>query len=289
MFPLALSLALMAPPAPLPLYDAPPPAAVPTAAPTLTPYLLPKEKANGAAVVVCPGGGYGWLAMDHEGRQPAEYLNSLGVQAFVLSYRITGKDRPGPLLDAPLLDAQQAMKVVRAKAAEWNIDPKRVGVWGFSAGGHLASTLATHFDAASRPDFAILAYPVVSMADGVTHGGSRKNLLGDTPDAKLVDEYSNEKHVTARTPPTFLFHTDADTAVPAENSARFYLALKAAKVPAELHVYERGPHGVGLGTDGKWTKGDDYSAGWTRHLTDVANAARKVIPPVTPAPPAGGR
>jgi len=270
MVPLALSLALLAPPTPLPLYDGKPPLAVGTSAddtPTLTPYLVPKEKANGTAVVVCPGGGYGWLALDHEGRQAAEFLNTLGVQAFVLKYRVTGKDRPGPLLRAPLLDAQAAMVLVRAKAAGWHIDPKRVGVWGFSAGGHLASTLTTHNDALSRPDFAVLAYPVVTMEDGVTHGGSRRNLLGDAPDAKLVAEFSNERHVTARTPPTFLFHTDEDGAVPAENSARFYLALKAAKVPAELHVYERGPHGLGLGTDAKWAKGDAYAADWTRHLT----------------------
>ena len=156
--------------------------------------------------------------------------------------------------------------MVRAKAGEWHVDPKRVGVWGFSAGGHLASTLATHHDAASRPDFAILAYPVVSMADGVTHGGSKRNLLGDKPSAELVAEYSNEKHVTATTPPTFLFQTNEDTAVPAENAVGFYLALRAAKVPAELHVYERGPHGVGLGTDPKWTRGSAYTADWTKHL-----------------------
>jgi len=270
MFPLALSLVFLAPPTPLPLYEGKPPLAVGTSdgdTPTITPYLVRKGKANGAAVVICPGGGYGWLAMEHEGAEAAEFLNTLGVQAFVLKYRITGKDRPGPLLTAPLLDAQEAMKVVRAKAAEWHVDPKRVGVWGFSAGGHLASTLATHFDAASRPDFAVLAYPVVTMQDGVTHGGSKKNLLGDKPAAELVAEFSNEKHVTANTPPTFLFHTDEDTAVPPENAARFYLALKAAKVPAELHVYERGPHGLGLGNNPKWTKGNAYSADWTKHLT----------------------
>ena len=270
MFPFALSLVLMAPPTALPLYDGTPPLAVGNSdddVPTLTPYLLPKGKANGAAVVICPGGGYGWLAMDHEGKQAAEFLNTLGVQAFVLKYRITGKNRPGPLLTAPLLDAQAAMKMVRAKAGEWGVDPKRVGVWGFSAGGHLASTLATHYDAASRPDFAVLAYPVVSMADGVTHGGSRKNLLGDKPSAELVEEFSNDRRVTPKTPPTFLFQTDEDGAVPAENAVRFYLALRAAKVPAELHVYERGPHGVGLGTDPKWTKGNAYTADWTKHLT----------------------
>ena len=281
MFPLALTLVMLAPPTPLPLYEGKPPLAVGTSdadTPTLTPYLLPKGKANGAAVVICPGGGYGWLAMDHEGAEPAEFLNTLGVQAFVLKYRVTGKDRPGPLLKAPLLDAQEAMKMVRAKAAEWNIDPKRVGVWGFSAGGHLASTLATHCDAASRPDFAVLAYPVVSMADGVTHGGSKRNLLGDKPSAELVEEFSNERRVTAGTPPTFLFQTDEDTAVPAGNAVGFYLALRAAKVPAELHVYERGPHGVGLGTNPKWTKGSTYSADWTKHLAAWL-AARGLLKP----------
>lgn len=234
--------------------------------PSVTLFAAPKP--NGAAVVVCPGGGYGFLADDHEGKQVAEFLNTLGVHAFVLKYRIVSKERPGPLLEAPLLDVQRAIRYVRANADKYKIDAKRIGVWGFSAGGHLASTSATHFDGGKkdatdpidqvscRPDFAILSYPVVSMEQGVTHGGSRRNLLGDNPEQKLVDLYSNEKQVTKDTPPTFIFHTDEDKAVLPENAIRFYLALKKAGVPAEMHIYEKGPHGVGLARDPKWTKGN---------------------------------
>jgi acetyl esterase/lipase len=221
--------------------------------PTLTVYLPPADKANGAAVVVCPGGGYGFLAMDHEGKQIAEWLNSLGVAAFVLKYRIA----PRYHHPAPLQDAQRAIRTVRANAKKWNLDPKRIGIWGFSAGGHLASTAGTHFDnghpaedpveeASCRPDFLILAYPVISMEPFITHMGSRVNLIGKNPDAKLVEELSNEKQVTKETPPTFLFHTTTDSAVLPENSVLFYMALHQAKVPAELHIYEKGPHGVGL-------------------------------------------
>jgi len=221
--------------------------------PTLTIYLPPTDKANGSAVVVCPGGGYGFLAMDHEGKQIAEWLNSLGVTAFVLKYRIA----PRYHHPAPLLDAQRAIRTVRANANKWKLDPKRIGIWGFSAGGHLASTAGTHFDnghpaedpveeASCRPDFLILAYPVITMDSSLTHLGSRVNLLGKNPDPKLVEDFSNEKQVSAETPPTFLFHTSTDSAVLPENSVQFYLALRKAKVPAELHIYEKGPHGVGL-------------------------------------------
>jgi acetyl esterase/lipase len=246
--------------------------------PSLTIHLAPKDKATGAAVVICPGGGYGFLAADHEGQQVAEFFNGLGVHAFVLKYRIVTKDRPGPLGEVPLLDAQRAIRLVRAKAADHGIDVKKVGICGFSAGGHLASTAATHFDegdalapdpidrTSCRPDFCVLGYPVVTMEDGVTHAGSKRNLLGPKPDPKLVEEFSNEKRVTARTPPTFIFQTDEDTAVPAENAVRFYLALRRAKVPAELHVYEKGKHGVGLGRDPKWTGKSTYTEGWPDRL-----------------------
>ncbi|HVK17887.1 MAG TPA: alpha/beta hydrolase [Fimbriiglobus sp.] len=246
--------------------------------PGLTVHLAPKDKATGAAVVICPGGGYGFLAADHEGEQVAKFFNGLGVHAFVLKYRIVTKDRPGPLGKAPLLDAQRAIRFVRAKAADHGIDLKKVGICGFSAGGHLTSTAATHFDegdaaaadpidrAGCRPDFCVLGYPVISMEDGVTHGGSKRNLLGAKPDPKLVEEFSNEKQVTAKTPPTFIFQTDEDTAVPAENAVRFYLALRKAKVPTELHVYEKGVHGVGLGRDPKSTKGSTYTEGWPDRL-----------------------
>jgi acetyl esterase/lipase len=245
--------------------------------PTLTAYR--PEKPNGTAVVVCPGGGYGGLAMDHEGKQVAEFLTKNGVTAFVLKYRTANKERPGPLLDAPLLDAQRAIRTVRAKAKDYDLDPKKIGIWGFSAGGHLASTATTHFNAglkdgddidkvSCRPDFAILAYPVITMEVGVTHGGSRTNLLGANPDAKLVELYSNEKQVTKDTPPVFIFHTSADTAVLPENAVRFYLACKAAKVPVEMHIYEKGRHGVGLGSDPKWTGGEKSVATWPDRLTD---------------------
>jgi len=244
------------------------------------------DKPNGTAVVVCPGGGYGFLADDHEGKQPAEWLNSLGVSAFVLKYRIVTKDRPGPLHPAPLEDAQRAIQWVRFHAKDYGIDSKRIGIWGFSAGGHLASTAATHFqdestpgrDAigamSSRPDFAILAYPVISMEDGVTHGGSKKNLLGAQPDGKLVDLMSNERQVTKQTPPTFIFQTSADTAVVPENAIRFYLACKKAGVPVEMHIYEKGRHGVGLGRDPKWTGGEKSVATWPDRLADWMKSRR---------------
>ncbi|WP_439626366.1 alpha/beta hydrolase [Gemmata sp.] len=273
-------------PQPFPLWDGKAPHAVgdaETDKPTLTPYLVPKDKATGAGVVICPGGGYGFLAMDHEGKQVAEFLNGLGVHAFVLKYRITGKDRPGPLLAAPLADAHRAIRTVRARAADYGVDPKRVGIWGFSAGGHLASTAGTHFDAglaegdaidktSCRPDFLILAYPVVTMEPGVTHGGSRKNLLGEKPDEKQVELYSNEKQVTKETPPTFIFHTSADTAVVPENAVRFYLACKKAGVPIEMHIYEKGKHGVGLGRDPMWTGGETSVASWPDRLGEWMKA-----------------
>lgn len=222
--------------------------------PTLTIYLPPAGKANGAAVVVCPGGGYGNLAVGHEGKEPAEWLNQQGIAAFVLKYRLGPRYRH----PAPLQDAQRALRTVRARAKEWNVDPNRIGIWGFSAGGHLASTAGTQFedgkaDAAdsiervsSRPDFLILCYPVITLTGPAAHVGSRNNLLGKEADAKLVDGLCNDRNVTARTPPTFLFHTNEDKAVPPENSVLFYTALRKAGIPAELHIYEPGRHGVGL-------------------------------------------
>jgi acetyl esterase/lipase len=224
--------------------------------PTLTIFLPPADKANGTACVVCPGGGYGALADDHEGKQPAEFLNNLGVAAFVLKYRLAPYKHP-----VPMQDAQRAIRIVRSRAKEWGVNPDRIGIWGFSAGGHLASTAATHFDdgqkdakdpidrVGCRPDFCILCYPVITMTDTPsTHKGSRKNLLGDNPSEELMKSLSNDQQVTEKTPPTFLFHTNADGGVPAENSVLFYLALRKAKVPAELHIYEKGGHGVGLAT-----------------------------------------
>jgi acetyl esterase/lipase len=226
--------------------------------PTLAAYLPAPEKAVGTAVVVCPGGGYGFLALDHEGKQIAAWLNERGIAAFILRYRIVTPKRPAPLHPAPMLDVQRAIRTVRSKAIEYGVRPDRIGVWGFSAGGHLASTAATHFDGGQaessdpidrvscRPDFAILAYPVITLEGPTTHGGSRRNLLGSDPDPKLVELFSNDKQVTKETPPTFLFHTDEDNAVPPMNSILFYAALKKNGVPAELHIYEHGVHGVGL-------------------------------------------
>lgn len=221
-------------------------------------FPAPKEKANGAAVVICPGGGYAHLAADHEGEDVARWLNTLGVTGIVLKYRL------GPRYQYPthLNDAQRAVRMVRANAKEWNLDPQRVGILGFSAGGHLASNVITQFDEGDakakdpverescRPDFAVLMYPVIRLEGPYSHGGSRMNLLGKTPKAELVDSLNTDKRVTAKTPPTFLVHTTEDTGVPPGNSTLFYLALTQHKVPAELHIYEKGAHGLGLGPAG---------------------------------------
>jgi acetyl esterase/lipase len=232
--------------------------------PTLTPYLADKSSATGTAVVVCPGGSYQMLA-EHEGRPVAQWLNTIGVTAFVLKYRL------GPRYHHPveLGDAQRAIRTVRSRAREWGIDPNRIGILGFSAGGHLASTAATHFDsgdanardaidrASSRPDFAILVYPVITMGE-FAHQGSKNNLLGPNPSPQLVDLLSNEKQVTRDTPPTFLVHTADDTVVPVENSLMFASALRRSGVPFELHVFEHGPHGFGLAPN------DPVLARWTQ-------------------------
>ena len=222
--------------------------------PSLTIYLPEQAKATGVGVVVCPGGGYQMLAMDHEGRQVAEWLNSLGIAAFVLKYRL------GPRYHHPveMEDGQRAMRFVRFHAKDYGVAADRLGLWGFSAGGHLASTVGTHFDRgnpgaadpidreSSRPDFMVLAYPVISFTTVYVHKGSMRNLLGDNPDPALAQNLSTELQVTPQTPPTFLFSTDTDEGVPAENSVLFYLALRKNHVPAEMHIFARGPHGVGL-------------------------------------------
>lgn len=213
--------------------------------PALTAWLArADQKPNGMAIVVCPGGGYGALAMDHEGKQIAQWLNSQGIAAFVLKYRL------GPRYHhpAPLQDAQQAIRIVRKRASEFKINPEHVGIMGFSAGGHLAATAATHLQAPGvRPDFAILGYPVITFTnEPYVHKGSRRNLLGDSPSRELSEELSNELQVTRDTPPVFLFHTTEDKGVPPENSVLFYMACRKAGVPAEMHIYEKGPHGVGL-------------------------------------------
>jgi acetyl esterase/lipase len=224
--------------------------------PTLTIWRAPADNNTGAAVVICPGGGYAFLATEHEGEEVARWLNSIGVTGVMLRYRIAPRYKH----PAPLQDAQRAIRTVRARAKDWAIDPNRVGILGFSAGGHLAATAATHFDAGnpaasdpierlgSRPDFAVLVYPVTSLDPAISHGGSLKNLLGDNPDPALIENLSNEKQVTKDTPPTFLAHTAADTAVPAQNSIAFATACLKHGVPVELHLFEKGVHGLGLGT-----------------------------------------
>src|SRR5215218_872964 len=227
----------------------------PTDQPQMTPYLPPAGTANGTAVVIFPGGGYQHLSMEKEGSDVANWLAGAGVTTFVVRYRL------GPSYHHPTMlgDAQRAIRTVRAHATEWNVDPRRLGVIGFSAGGHLASTTGTHFDAgnassadpieraSSRPDFMMLLYPVITMrADSVTHGGSRLNLLGKDPTPELERLLSNETQVTPQTPPTFVVHSTDDKVVPVENSLSFYDALKRNGVPAEMHVFEYGGHGFGL-------------------------------------------
>lgn len=242
--------------APIVLWENGAPGAVgkePVDIPTITPFLAPKDKATGAAVIVCPGGGYARLSDVKEGSAVAEWLNTLGISVFVLKYRL-GMRYHQP---APLQDAARAMRMVRSRAKEWNIDTNRIGILGFSAGGHLASTLGTHFDpgkvdakeeiekVSSRPDLMVLVYPVITMGD-LTHKGSKLNLLGEDPAADLIKLYSNELQVTKDTPPAFLVHTMTDAGVPVENSMMFAAALRKAGVPFEFHLYEQGPHGFGL-------------------------------------------
>ena len=222
--------------------------------PTLTAFLPAPEKATGAAIVICPGGGYGGLA-PHEGQGYAEWLADNGVAGIVLKYRLGSKGYRHPIM---LNDAARAVRLTRTKSVDWKIDPKRVGIMGSSAGGHLASTLLTHFDAgkpgdadpieqlSSRPDLGILCYAVITMGDN-THGGSRTNLLGNTPAPELIELLSNEKQVTKDTPPCFIWHTWEDNAVKVENSLDFASALQRNHVPFDLHVYQKGGHGMGLG------------------------------------------
>jgi len=225
--------------------------------PTLTPFFPAADKATGAAVVVCPGGGYGGLA-SHEGRDYALWLNQHGIAAFVLKYRLGSAGYRHPVM---MGDLKRAVRYVRAKAADWKLDPKRIGVMGSSAGGHLASTAVTHFDtgkgdapdpierASSRPDLGILCYPVITMGPN-THNGSKNNLLGKEPSPELVKLLSNEQQVTKDTPPCFVWHTWEDKGVKVENALEFAAALQRSGVPFDLHVYQKGPHGIGLGVKG---------------------------------------
>jgi acetyl esterase/lipase len=243
--------------------------------PALTIYMPPNTTGPMTAVIIAPGGSYARLSMNNEGRAPANYLNALGIAAFVLRYRL------GPQYHHPieLGDAQRAIRTIRARAAEWHIAPDRIGMMGFSAGGHLASSASTHFDSgkadaadpiervSSRPDFAILGYPVISFVESWTHQGSKTNLLGDGPDPALARSLSSDTQVTASTPPAFIYHTNADTVVPAENAVAYYLALRHAGVPAEMHIFKDGPHGTGLAMQ------DPALAEWPRLLANWLRAS----------------
>jgi len=226
--------------------------------PTLTVYLPTKELNTGVAVIICPGGGYGMEAMDHEGYEVAEFLQSHGIAGIVLKYRL-----PYGHSELPLQDAQQAMRLARSNSGAWAIDPGKVGIAGFSAGGHLASTLSTHFDSGNkdannsidklscRPDFSILLYPVITFKEEWGHMGSRENLIGKTTDWKIIQKFCNELQVTSQTPPAFIALADDDTGVKPRNSIEYYLALKREGIPAELHIFKEGGHGFGMHKTGK--------------------------------------
>jgi len=222
--------------------------------PTIIPYFAAKDKANGTAVIICPGGGYGGLSMENEGSSIAKAFNSIGVTAFILKYRLPSDSIMVDKTIGPLQDAQRAIQLVRQNAAAWGINPNKVGIIGFSAGGHLASTALTHFDKAVidnkentnlRPDFGMLLYPVITMGSKA-HSGSKENLIGKNASQDLMDLYSNEKQVTANTPPTFLVQAEDDDVVPVQNSLMFYDAMVKNKVKGEIHIYQAGGHGFGL-------------------------------------------
>lgn len=229
--------------------------------PELVAFFPSEASRNGASVVICPGGGYTILAWDWEGTKMAKWFNSLGVTAFVVKYRLPHWESEDCRDKVALMDAQRAMRLVRSRAEAWKIDPGRVGVMGFSAGGHLASTLSTHFDygdaaatealdrLSCRPDFSILMYPVVTMDTTFAHMGSRRNLIGDTPTPEAIEHFSNEKQVTADTPPAILIHADDDRAVAPENSVGYYLALRKHNIPASLHIFQGGGHGFSMAED----------------------------------------
>ena len=241
--------------------------------PALTVYMPPNTTGPMTAVIIAPGGSYQRLSMNLEGREPANHFNAMGMAAFVLRYRL------GPQYHHPieLGDGQRAIRLVRSKASEWHLAPDRIGFMGFSAGGHLASSVSTHFDAgnpaaadpidrvSSRPDFAVLAYPVISLIEPWTHQGSKTALLGDAPDAALARSLSSETQVTATTPPAFIYHTTADTTVPVENAVAYFLALRKAGVPAEMHIFKEGRHGSGLGqSDPALAEWPTLLANWLR-------------------------
>jgi acetyl esterase/lipase len=226
--------------------------------PTLTVYLPPAEKATGSAVLICPGGGYGTLAFDHEGHQIARWLNENGIAGIILKYRLPSDQVMKDKSTGPLQDALEGMRIIRRHAAEWMIKPGKIGVIGFSAGGHLASTLSTHWadkvysltdTTSARPDFSILIYPVITFDASFTHMGSRTNLIGKDPSAEMIGKYSNELQVNEKTPPAFLVHSADDKAVPVKNSIEYYNSLQKFSIPSELHIFQKGGHGYGMSAD----------------------------------------
>ena len=233
--------------------------------PTITIYTPNEISVNGTSIIVFPGGGYSHLSMNKEGEKIAKWFNSLGITAFVLKYRMPSDEIMKDKSIGPLQDAQEAVRMVRRNAKKWNLDSNKIGVIGFSAGGHLAATLSTRYEektyestdnTSSKPNFAILIYPVVSMNSAITHKGSKEKLLGLNPSQELTDKFSCELHVNSTTPPTFIVHASDDKSVPVENSINYYLALKNKKVQTEMHIYEKGGHGFGLGiidTSKNWT------------------------------------
>jgi acetyl esterase/lipase len=233
--------------------------------PTIEMYPTPAENNTGTAVVICPGGGYYGLSFIGEGSQIAKWLNGLGITAFVLKYRLPDNAIMENKTIGPMQDGQQAIRIVRRRAREWGINSQKIGIIGFSAGGHLASTISTHFDekvyepgdtTSARPDFSLLIYPVISMDPTITHMGSRQSLLGDSPTPELVKHFSNELQVTGKTPPAFMIHSIDDGAVSVQNSIRYAMAMREHGISCELHIYEHGGHGYGLaqwgGTHAAW-------------------------------------
>jgi acetyl esterase/lipase len=226
--------------------------------PTITVFLADTKNAKGTAVIICPGGGYLHLAINKEGYKIAKWFNSFGISAFVLKYRLPSDFIMTNKAIGPLQDAQEAIRMVRRNAAKWHLDPNKIGIMGFSAGGHLAATASTQYaekvydskdEVSARPDFSILIYPVISMLEGITHNGSKKYLLGENVNNEMAERFSNEKRVDDKTPKAFLVHATDDKAVRVENSINYYLALKQHNIPVEMHIYEKGGHGFGLGVE----------------------------------------
>jgi acetyl esterase/lipase len=233
--------------------------------PTISVFLPPAGKATGSAVLICPGGGYGVLAFDHEGFAIARWLNDNGIAGIILKYRLPSDMIMKDKSIGPLQDAQEAMRIIRRNASEWKIDPYKIGVIGFSAGGHLASTLSTHYaeivydvsdTTSARPDFSLLIYPVISFDGSITHSGSRRNLIGENPSYDVIKHFSNELQITAETPPAFLVHSADDNVVPFKNSIVYSESLQRNKIPVEMHIFQKGGHGYGLsvnnGTQSSW-------------------------------------